>query len=157
MTNGFMGKAAVSYLTAVSEAHTDSGDSILRIPPSVEANPHYSPRLGAKQIPFLPQDAVRGHFTTGYGNSGNIVTDLGKCKEMMHKISNADDRMGECIYRIALEIEAMCQTIYRLPQTVPECLNICGLLKSSMGEFREVTEDAVLLMRGHAREMSEIR
>jgi len=50
----------------------------------------------------------------------------------------------------------MCQTIYVLPQTVPQCMNITNDIKCTMNEFREMTDDVAIAMRKFAREITEV-
>jgi len=71
-------------------------------------------------------------------------------------ISQADDRIGECIYIISDEIEALCQTSFILPEAVPRCINIADTLKKSLGQFRTVTEEAVMQAQKFAREIADI-
>ena len=96
-------------------------------------------------------------FTTGKKTSSNIVTDQRLCEEIAVKISRVDDKIGRCLHQIALEIEAMCQTSYNLPQTIPRCINITSITKNSLGEFRELAEEAIGLIRSHARDVTEIQ
>ena len=108
-----------------------------------------------------PEDARIGaygssSFATGKRNSGNIVADQREYEDISRKISHADDKIGECLYRIAQEIEDMCQTIYKLPQAVPRCLNVANSVKNSMGEFRSLTEEAAQEVRMYARDITEI-
>ena len=112
--------------------------------------------IGAAQMPFSPEEAKSGGFTTGKGNSSNIVADSREYQEISRKISDVDDRMGQCLYSVALEIEAMCQSAYKLPWAVPRCLNISNSLKASLGEFRSLTEEATHKMCAYSREITEI-
>jgi len=50
----------------------------------------------------------------------------------------------------------MCTEDYRLPWVVPRCLNITSHVKSSMSQFRSLTEDALIQARGFARDITEI-
>jgi len=150
MPNGFSGRAAVSYLTEVSEAHTEVINAIRQLPPGLPPGP------SEISLPHTPSDATSGGFSTGRGNSSNIVMSESDCQVLVDLLSRADDKMGECLYKVAEEIDLLCQTSFILPQAVPRCLNISDNIKRSLGQFRGVTEDAVAEIRRFAREISDI-
>lgn len=155
MPNGFVGKAASRYLKDVSDAHKEALSTCTRI--SSNAPSRTTLRIDTEQqMAHSPEEARSGKFITGKNNSTNIVADQNEYEKISHKISQADDRMGECLYRIAQEIEEMCQNSYKLPWAVPRCLNITNSVKSSMGEFRSLTEEAVAKVRSYARDITEI-
>jgi len=148
--NGFSGRAAQTYLTEVAQAHSKAVDAGKKTPAGAPPGPR------ASKLPFEPQEAKGGGFVTGYNNSSNIVASQSEYESISNKISQADDRMCECLYRVAQEIEAMCQSVYKLPSAVPRCLNISDSVKGSMGEFRSQTEEALGGLRSYAREIVEI-
>jgi len=150
MPNGFSGRAATRYLTEVNDAHSEAASASRQTPVATPRD------LGAKQMPFSPGEAKGGSFITGKGNSSNIVADRGEYEEISHKISEVDDRMGHCLFSVAQEIEAMCQSAYKLPWAVPRCLNISNGIKSSLGEFRSLTEEATQKISTYARDITEI-
>jgi len=154
MPDGFIGNFARRYLTEVSDAHAQATTrSASVMPPNTPQNE--MPK--AMRLPFSPEEATQGSFFTGKGNSSNIVNDQRKCEELTQKISKTDDKIGECIYRVAEEVERLCRTSFLLPNVVPRCLNITSSSKSSMSEFRELAEEAAGLMRKYTREISEVR
>lgn len=155
MPNGFIGRPAVRYLTDVSNAHTEALNAAAQISSGAPSSAP-SKMNNKKQLPFSPEDAKTGKFTTGKGNSGNIVADQKEYEDICRRISYADDKLGECLYRIATEIETMCQDAYKLPWAVPGCLNITNSIKSSMGEFRSLTEEVLGLVCKYARDITEI-
>jgi len=150
MLNGFSGRPATTYLTKTEAAHSNAVGAGKKTPAGAPPGPN------AKHFPFEPGEAKGGGFVTGYGNSSNIVSDQREYEEISRMISHADDRMGECLYRAALEIEALCQSAYRLPWATPRCLDISNSVKTSMGEFRSLTEEATQQMGSYAREIEEI-
>jgi len=93
---------------------------------------------------------------TGIGNSTNIVVDESLYRDTTNKVDSIDDKMGECLYRTALEIEEMCRTIFILPQAAPRCLGISDEVKRSLGEFRALTDEANLLANRFARDINDI-
>ena len=152
MPNGFAGSAANRYLTDVSDAHTNAAGAV------ESAAISNMPRPRVERLPFPPDGArsMGGQVPTGTGSSENIVVDLMEYETIARNLNNADDRMGECLYRVCQEIENMCQTIYSLPHTVPQCMNITNDIKCTMNEFREITDDVAIAMRKFAREITEI-
>ena len=152
MPNGFSGYAANSYLTSVAEAHENAAESV----ESAAIVNRPSPRV--QPLPFSPDRAgsTGGQFTTGTGSSDNIVAFYTEYDAISRDLNMADDRIGECLYRVCEEIENMCQTIYVLPQTVPQCMNITNDIKCTMNEFREMTDDVAIAMRKFAREITEV-
>lgn len=150
MPNGFSGRAATRYLSDVSTANANAANA------TAQAAPRASAGMNARKLPFTPAEGRRGGFTTGKGNSSNIVSDSGAYDQIANRISQIDDRIGECLYKIAVEIEEMCQTSYRLPQTVTGCMNIAATVKNSLGEFRGLTEDAASITRNFARDIENI-
>jgi hypothetical protein len=154
MPKGFSGRAAVRYLGDVSDAHSRAVSTSSEISSSA---PGATQRVNPKQLPHSPEEAVRSSkFTTGTGSSSNIVADSREYEEISRKISQADDKIGECLYRIAQEIEDLCQTSYRLPRTVPRCMGICNNIKRSLGRFRSLTEDALLQTNRFAERVTNI-
>jgi len=154
MPNGFIGKAPTIYLTDVTATHEEakrSGEQISSSAPS-----RNTPRRDAHRLPHEPHEARTGKFTTGKGSSSNIVADTAEYEEISRRISQIDDKMGECLYRVALEIEEMCRTTYILPEAVPRCMGISDAIKTSLGEFRSLTEEAVSIANGFARDITNI-
>lgn len=50
--------------------------------------------------------------------------------------------IAEELYNIAIQIEEMCNTIYIVPATLPKYLAIVDKVKSSLGEFQSLAEQA---------------
>jgi len=158
MPRGFVGRAASAYLTSAEQVHTRATTQTSRIATGVPVSPGATTRLlRTKTLPFNPEDArAGGPVPTGRGNSSNIVVRQEDYEAISWLINQADDRVGECMHNIACEIEALCQTVFVLPDAVPRCLNISDSVKRSLGQFRSVTEDALIRTRNFAREISEI-
>ena len=150
MPRGFAGSAATAYLGKASDAHKQAIAAGRKVPPSIPMGPR------ERSLPFGPEDAKTGTFTTGRGDSSNVVVSQGEYEIICNMVSQVDDRVGECLYNVAMEIEAMCQTSFVLPTAVPRCLNISDDVKRSLGQFRSLTEDAVMQARRFAREITEI-
>jgi len=153
MPRGFIGRPATAYLTEASSIHSRAMDSGNRITNNAPSNAN----LRARQLPFEPSEGTSGGFApAGRGNSSNIVVSQTEHESVSRMISQADDKLGECIYNVSNEVEILCQTAFILPTAVPRCLNISENIKKSLGEFRGVTEDAVLEARKFAQEISDI-
>lgn len=151
MPNGFSGNAAVRYIGHAATAHTRA------LGVAQQEVPQGAPRMvRVREFPFTPEAAITGRFVVGRGDSSNIVVNQEAYDQVARMISSIDDHIGECIYRTAAEIEEMCRSIFVLPTVSPECLNFCNTVKTSMGNFRGLTEDAALATRSFAREITEI-
>jgi len=158
MPRGFTGKPASIYLMRASTVHDRAASNSARIAHAAPASESATARaIRTRSLPFDPDEAfIGGHIPTGRGNSSNIVVRQEDYETVSRAISHADDRIGECMYNIANEIEALCQTAFVLPNAVPRCLNISDGIKNSLGQFRNVTEDALQQARNFAREISDI-
>jgi len=153
MPRGFIGRPATAYLTQTSNAHKRAVDTGTQHAAAAPSNAN----LRVRMLPFEPEEANRGGpVATGRGNSSNIVVSQSEYIAISRMISQADDRMGECLYSISNEIEALCQTAFVLPDAVPRCLDISDSVKRSLGQFRSVTEDAVMQARNFARDITDI-
>ena len=161
MPRGFIGQPATKYLTQAKDAHTKSTDKATQTNNQVSANAPRSAntasRMRIRQLPFEPAEGIGGSSVpTGRNNSSNIVVDQQEYQALTQMISQADDRLGACMYHVAQEIEALCKTVFVLPDAVPRCLNISETVKRSLGEYSSITEDRVLQTRKFAREINDI-
>jgi len=150
MPRGFIGNAAARYLGQAHTAHTNAVNVSRQAPEGVQrADSVGRPVVGSsllavpreRRFPFEPEDAFVGGFTVGRGNSSNIVANESEYAQVCQMIDNADDKMGECLYKVAMEIEAMCQTAFVLPTAVPRCMNISDSVKRMLSDFRTITYD----------------
>ena len=155
MPSGFKGNAPMQYLTESATAHKGAVDEKGRI--TASAPSRRPPRQVMQRLPYEPHDARSGGNATGIGNSSNIVADNGEYAALAKLISRVDDDMGECLNRVALGIDEMCKTIYILPETVPRCISYAEAIKSALGEFRSLTEDALTIATTFARNTTGIR
>jgi len=150
MPNGFIGRAAMSYLGEVSSVHTRAVSESRRTP----INTPQENRV--HRLPFGPEDARSGGFIIGRGNSSNVVADSRTYEDIAYNINRADDEMCECLYHVAREIEDMCRTSYQLPGTSLQCQNVADSIKRTINETRSLTEEVAMLARNFAREITEI-
>jgi len=160
MIKGFFGPAAASYLSSASNAHTLAMRTTTQASSQVNSqNPAGGGTISftpSRQLPFASEDAKSGSFITGRGNSSNIVAGQGIYNEIARMITRADDKAGECLYRIAMEVENMCNTIFVLPEASPQCLNIAATTKSFLEEYRALTDEITANMRSFAQEITDI-
>jgi len=161
MPRGFVGQPATKYLTLANEAHANSTNNAAqtgaRVAATALGSANTASRLRIRQLPFEPAEGATGSpVPTGRGNSSNIVVSQQEYESLTNMISQADYRVGECMYNVAKEIELLCQTVFMLPSAVPRCLNISDSVKNSLGEFSGVTEDCTLQTRGFARAITDI-
>lgn len=153
MPRGFVGRPAHKYLGQVQEAHTQA------IAAGRQAVPQHMPNntnLRERQLPFGPEDAHVGSFTTGRRNSSNIVVNQQEYEDICRQVDKADDQIGECLYRIAAEIEALCGSAFVLPAATPRCQNISNEVKHTLGQFRSFTDDIVIQTRRFTQAITEI-
>lgn len=139
-------------MTEASVSHSqhpfeDLGDSKVP-PPSVKPGPNV-------KHPFRFETGYNGIHTTGVGNSSNIVLSASTYDELMRRVTTVDEQAGEDLYRVALAIEEMCSRMYVVPETVPRILALTSQLKSTLGEFRSLTEEANMRTRGYVNAMKE--
>jgi len=158
MPRGFIGQPSSAYLTKASTEHDRISTNSARIATSAPASASAVSRLQRpRNLPFEPSEAFSGgQVPTGRGDSSNIVVRHDEYEAISRTVSQADDRIGECMYNISNEIEALCQTDFVLPDAVPRCLNISNGVKDSLGQFRGMTEDKLTQTRNFAREISNI-
>ena len=157
MPNGFFGRPATAYLGAVSNANTEAAAASAQAAADTPAG--INTRMREHRLPFSREEAAPGaigRFTTGRGDSSNIVAGQNEYEKISYAIDRADEKMGECLYNVAKEIEVMCQTSFIMPDVVPRCLNISGSVKNALNEYRELTEEALIQTRKYAREITDI-
>ena len=151
MPRGFAGPPAISYLTKANDASREATRAGSNLPV------HAPPGPRKRNMPFPPDDADFGRgFSSGVGNSSNIVADMHEYNAICNAISRTDDQISDVLYRMTVEIETMCQTIFKLPRAIPRCLNISSSVKNMLGDFREVTDEATMEARGFVRALMEI-
>ena len=156
MPSGFSGRAATVYLNGVTQAHTRAATTGARL---VDRAPSQIKMLPTR-LPFTADDStprMMALTSTGHGNSGNVVVDQNEYEALTRRISQTDDKMGQCLFNIANEIEMLCRTAFALPSATPRCMNISNTVKRTLGEFRSLTEDMVMQTRRFAREIVNIR
>jgi len=132
MPSGFIGAAAKAYLThsAQSMERAVSTNNDVRIK-----------RLG--ESPFPPEQANRGAFKTGVGNSSNVVVDAHAYANAMQMLSRIDDDVSYMLYHMCEELEEMCRTAFVVPRTSARLLMLCGRVKNSMHTYRRLTDNIV--------------
>ena len=150
MPRGFVGNAAAKYLGGVSSANRMATNASSNLPSHAPNGPRERP------LPFDADEAHTGSFVTGHGNVTNIVADYNQYMSICNTIGSADDKLGECIYHCAQELEALCQTFFILPSAVPRCLNISAQIKKSLGESRSLTEEVLIQSRRFADTITSI-
>jgi len=133
MPSGFIGHAAKSYLT-------HSTNAISRAASTNTSN--RSIRGG--ESPVTPEEANRGGFKTGTGNSSNVVVDSVAYDNAMRRLNRMDDQIGETFYRICEELEDICQTSFILPRTNRRFMFLCGRVKNAMNRYRQLTDNMVI-------------
>jgi len=160
MINGFSGRSAVHFINATNTALAESGEALSRDPFQGREWRRGNPpniRPGINQrAPFSEESGMNGGHTVGVGNATNIVVDEHVYEDVVRQIGMLDEEFGADLYRTATAIEEMCTSMYVAPETTPLLLEIASQLKSSLGQFRSLTEEASIQTRRFVDEMMEI-
>jgi len=151
MADGFFGNPAVSYLTKVVEIH---GAAVIA---GSQSAPGAPPGPRTISLPHNPGSARSGGFTTGYGNSNNVVADQSEYETVSRMINEVDDRKGELMYNIANDIAEMCQTIFVMPAATPKVLDFADTIQRTLGEFRSATEDMSIKAVRFSQEVTSVQ
>ena len=150
-TNGYLGKVSDSLSVAGTVHSKDPfggrGGSRVPTPPVYQA--------GNRQPPHTPGDG--GGYTTGTGDSSNVVVSRAACHELANRVRQVDDRVAGELDRISQQVESMCESVYVFPKTKPRVLGLKDSVKSSMGEFRDVSDETGAGMRRFSDDMGSIR
>jgi len=151
MPNGFLGRPAMAFMTHVHEAHTVATRDMKRQFEAQNIN-----AIRHHPLPFDIENAHRGNFFVGTGMASNIVASNQDYGDIATGINHADEQLGYCVHQICSDIEAMCNTIYNLPKTVPQCLNMCSQLKSALIQFRETSDQLIGITREYGNAITNI-
>jgi len=153
MPRGFSGRAAAMYLGEVQTAQTTATEATKK---TAASTPNINIRERA--LRHEPEDALNfsGRVATGQNNSSNIVVDRDEYYDICYKIANVDENVAQTLYDVSMEIAVMCQTVFRLPAAVPRCLGISESVKTSLGDLRSITEDALMKARTFAQRIDNI-
>ena len=150
MPNGFSGNAARRYLGDIAAAREQAMSASQDMPAGSRPMPRPMP------LPFAPESAGGGRFTTGHGDSSNIVVSQGNYEAIERRLAQIDEQIGECLYQCATEIENMCDTIFIMPAVSPRCKNISTGVIGCLSQLRILTEDVGRCATKFARDIMEI-
>ena len=161
MANGFIGKSAGKFFTNTGDALRQAGEAHDRDPfEGLTSNRVPFPSLPTARnqtIPFSPDEAWTGSTNArSVGDASNIVVDPDVYSHVMRRVETVDHQAGADIYMVATAIEEICTGIFVVPETVPRILAITSQLKNSLGQFRSLTENANIDIRGFVHAMAEI-
>ena len=144
MPYGFMGNAAQKYLSNVSDA-LSSAHSVHNVNPyktKGSTSPPSPPARNNYNAKHSPDSAMSGGYPVRVGNQSNVVVSEDTYTEILGRIRTTDSAIAEELYNIAAQIESMCETSYIVPATLPKYLAIVNNVKSSLGEFQSLAEQA---------------
>jgi len=96
---------------------------------------------------YKPDTARQGGFTTGVGNESNIVVNQKTYEKALKKVQMIDDSIAEDYHNMLVQIEDMCSTIFVVPDTIPRILESVDKMKSSLEQFRSLTDKAIICTR----------
>ena len=160
MPYGFIGNASKKYLTSVNDSLTSAHASHSKNPLAGRSfgkvGTPAMPGGDNHNAPYPPDSAVGGGYTTGVGNETNVVLEQSTYDEILQKIRKTDMETAENLYRIAEEIEKMCETIYIVPATLPKYLAIIDAVKASLNEFQSLTDASVVQTYQFVEDIMEI-
>ena len=151
MPRGFIGHAAYTYLTKITET---MGSANIQ---------HTSAPSGANDrgmihtTPYPPDTAKTGGYSTGKGDQSNIVVKTDVYDDTLFKMVTFDNQIGEATYNVATQIAEMCSTIFIVPQTSAKIIEFVEKLKSLLvGEYQEFMIDARIRVHEFIDEISNI-
>jgi len=154
MPDGFIGEACEKYLSRVCRAMSCANAVLGKNPfAGVEVSRFAPPVMSAHKshvASYAPDTAKAGSYATGVGNQLNIVVLQGAYEQALKKVQMIDSRMAEDIYRLSVQIEEMCETIYIVPETQKKCMEYTDKMKSSLREFELLTDEAIICTRQFA-------
>ena len=150
MPNGFVGRAPIRYLGDVSVDHAAAQNA------AREAFNRTGVNTPVVPLPHRPEQARTGSSVSGRNNSSNIVANQEEYERVARIVSNADNRMANCLQSISSDIEAMCRSTFVLPRTSPQCVEISAALARSLGDFRVLTNEMLAQMNRYAGEIANI-
>lgn len=160
MPNGFIGIQAQKYLSDVTESldtailahssHPFDGFESGIVPPPVLSQCLNVPKL------YEESDEMTDGYSTGVGNSTNIVVDSDEYNRIVDLINEADSRVCEILLKVSEEIKELCENAYTLPDTSPMCMLITDSVKASLGKFRNLSDDVVTNIRSFTTDITSI-
>jgi len=161
MARGFSGKSVARFFKNTCAALDEAGIAHNRNPfEGVATNLVPLPTVVATNnvsAPFTAEDAWSDRMQARrVGNESNIVVDQQLYENIINRVDAIDDQAGADIYMMANAIEDMCARIFVVPETVNRILAITSQLKSSLGQFRSLTEDTSIDMRRFVNAISAV-
>jgi len=156
MPQGFIGKASRRYLLTVGDAMSSAHAVHNRDPFGGQSHRIKISGRSNHSAPHSTDSAESGGYSTGIGNSSNVVVDGNTYDEILQRIRMIDAETAESMYNIAVQIEEMCQSIYIVPSTLPKYLAIVDKVKASLGEFQSLTDEARSFANGFVEEVTHI-
>jgi len=149
MPSGFRGNAAEVYLAMVNGALNSAAAS----------HSQQAPAGSAAQNMTSPHDVSSAHSggnVTGVGTSNNIVVSSAEYSSILSRIDSIDDDMGRTLHQLSVRVEELCRGDFVLPHTVRQCNIMTGMLKNALGEYRSLTDEALISMRRFTNDILSI-
>lgn len=160
MLRGFVGASANQFVLSTNRSMSDAIKVHNRDPfEDIQARQEYLPRLRNvmnQRLPFSTEDAIFNRHRIGVGNSSNIVINEDVYSDVAKKARDLDYEVGEMLYRMAEEIERMCNSIFIVPETAPRVMELTSQFKHLMTSFNGVTDDTIILVRRFVNEIIQI-
>ena len=154
MPDGFRGSVAEKYLTDVERAleivtvvHNTDPERIWGFSMPIRRN---------ENPPYPANTAHTGGYSTGMGNSNNVVVCEETYDQALRQEEANDDRIGEAIYTAGKRLRELCQTTYILPATRPRFLAVIEEVENSLREFRGLTYEGEVATRRFVQEIMEL-
>ena len=151
---GFSGNIPNRYNSSVSDAHGWAMRKFREIVATSQSdNP---PTIRERSvIDIMRNNSMSGGATVllGIGSPANVVVNRNEYAFVAQRLYQEDEKMGICIYNTCAEIEAMCETIYQLPETVPHCKQMIAKVLESLAEYRELSDLIVNTLRNYSRDI----
>jgi len=161
MPDGFVGKPALMYLQLVERILISAKEEHDKNPfdgmplPQFAPIPTLLPRNNM-DTPYDPSTADSGGGSTGKGHPGNIVVDDGEYADIFSQLSSLDEQAGADLHSIVTQIEGLYQYGFVMPVTIQKSKILTDGFKNELREFRSLTEDTLVKMRGFVNDIMGI-
>jgi hypothetical protein len=160
MPDGFAGKPALMYLQMVESILVSAKEEHNKNPfegmSTVSTSLPPLPQRNNINTPYELSTANSGVPGTGMGHPGNIVVGEGEYEDIFSQLSSLDENAGADLHNIVTQIEDLYQYDFVMPETIQKSRVLTDGFKLSLGEFRSLTEETMVIMRGYVNEIMGI-
>jgi len=163
MPRGFAGKSVKKFFANTEEALDRASNAHNTNPFDRHRSNHSMPLPNLppthnQPAPFTAADAMSDSVShaRNVGDVTNIALDPGVVEDISYRMQRIDRQAADDMRRVADEVEAMCGTIFVVPETVERIRSLCDDFKRAMHYAGHVTDDAAMDVRKFVNEMCDI-